>query len=55
VISAIWSSFTILRFSPRLLRIFVHSSRASTTWTLPRRSGDLRFVSTQKYVEMLVL
>jgi hypothetical protein len=37
-----------LRFSPRLLRNLTQSSRASTSWTLPRRSGLLRLVTTQK-------
>jgi hypothetical protein len=37
-----------LRFSPRLLRTLIHSSRTSTSWTLPRRAGLLRLVTIQK-------
>jgi hypothetical protein len=48
VIASICSSEICLRFSPRLLRIFVHDSRASTSCTLPRRCSLLRFVTTQK-------
>jgi len=55
VISAMCDGDSSLRFSPRLLRIFCQSSRASTSCTKPRRSGALRFVTTQKYVEMPVL
>ena len=44
-----------LRFSPRDFRIFSHEPRASTSWTSPRRSGLLRLVTIQKYVEMPVL
>src|SRR5690606_40337452 len=43
------------RLSPNDLRIFAHSSRASSRMTLPRWSGDLRLVRIQKYVEMPVL
>ena len=53
--SAIWSGLISLRLSPRDLRIFTQESRASMSWTLPWRSGRLRFVSTQKYVEIPVL
>ena len=48
VISSICAAEISLRFSPSDLRIFTKYSRASTSWTLPRRSGALRLVTTQK-------